>query len=198
MNRRGFLRAGAGIAGALAAKQAGFASSPVVQAESSQARLNLNRHRFGVNYTPSRNWWFCWNDWDPAPIQRDLDAIAALGVDHLRIMLIWPFFQPNPQWVSPAHLERLDQLLTLMGERNLDALVTAFTGQLSGWFFLPSFNRLSEGFYTDEKMRAAEELYIRQVARVMKPHSNIIGFDFGNELNTRGPPRQRRRSSPMV
>ena len=77
------------------------------------------------------------------PIKRDLDAIAALGADHLRIMLIWPFFQPNPKWVSPAHLERLDQLLTLMGERHLDALVTVFTGQLSGWYFLPSFNRLS-------------------------------------------------------
>ena len=24
----------------------------------------LTRHRFGVNYTPSRNWWFCWNDRD--------------------------------------------------------------------------------------------------------------------------------------
>ncbi|HEY1986594.1 MAG TPA: hypothetical protein VGG85_14360 [Terracidiphilus sp.] len=146
--------------------------------------LKLNRHRFGVNYTPSRNWWFCWNDWDIASIQRDLDAIAALGADHLRIMLVWPFFQPNPKWVSPAHLERLDELLTQMGNRNLDALVTAFTGQLSGWYFLPSFNRLSEGFYTDQAMGAAEELYIRELARVMAQHPNIIGFDFGNELNT--------------
>jgi endo-1,4-beta-mannosidase len=184
MNRRSFLAAGAGIAGALATRQAVFAGTPAVLADSSAARLDVSRHRFGVNYTPSRNWWFCWNDWDPAPIQRDLDAIAAVGADHLRIMLIWPFFQPNSKWVSPAHLERLDQLLALMRERNLDALVTVFTGQLSGWFFLPSFNRLSDGFYTDEKMWAAEELYIRQVARVMKPHSNVIGFDFGNELNT--------------
>jgi len=99
-------------------------------------------------------------------------------------MLIWPFFQPNPKWVSTAHLEHLDQLLSLMAERQLDALVTAFTGQLSGWYFLPPFNRLSEGFYTDTNMWAAEELYIRQLARIMKPHANVIGFDFGNELNT--------------
>ena len=153
-------------------------------ADAPDSALDLTRHRFGVNYTPSHNWWFCWNDWNADPIKRDLDAIAALGADHLRLMLIWPFFQPNPKWVSTAHLERLDQLLTLMGERNLDALVTAFTGQLSGWYFLPSFNRLSDGFYTDAKMWAAEELYIRQLARIMKPHSNVIGFDFGNELNT--------------
>ncbi len=55
--------------------------------------LDLTRHRFGVNYTPSHNWWFCWNDWNADPIRRDLDAIAALGADHLRLMLIWPFFQ---------------------------------------------------------------------------------------------------------
>jgi endo-1,4-beta-mannosidase len=184
MKRRGFLRASAGVAGALATRQVGFATASVVQADSSVAWLDLNRHRFGVNYTPSRNWWFCWNDWDAAPIQRDLDAIAVLGADHLRIMLIWPFFQPNPKWVSPAHLERLDQLLTLMGERNLDALVTVFTGQLSGWFFLPSFNRLSDGFYTNAAMGATQEVFIRALAGTMKRHANVIGFDFGNELNT--------------
>jgi hypothetical protein len=146
--------------------------------------LDLDRHRFGVNYTPSRNWWFCWNDWDAASIARDLDAIAGLSADHLRIMLIWPFFQPNPKWVSPLHLERLDQLLTLMGERRLDALVTVFTGQLSGWFFLPSFNRLSDGFYTTPLMWNAQELFVRELAKTMAPHRNVIGFDFGNELNT--------------
>jgi endo-1,4-beta-mannosidase len=184
MNRRRFLAASAGVAGAVATKQTGFASAPAVQAESSATGLEVSRHRFGVNYTPSHNWWFCWNDWDAAPIQRDLDAIAALGADHLRIMLIWPFFQPNPKWVSPAHLERLDQLLTLMGERNLDALVTVFTGQLSGWFFLPSFNRLSDGFYTNAAMGATQDLFIRSLAGTMKRHANVIGFDFGNELNT--------------
>ena len=184
MNRRNFLASTAAVAGALATQQAGLASAPAVPAEAPAAGLDLNRHRFGVNYTPSRNWWFCWNDWDPDPIRRDLDAIAALGADHLRVLLIWPFFQPNPQWVSPAHLERLDQLLTLMGERRLDALVTVFTGQLSGWFFLPPFNRLSNGFYTDAIMWDAQERFVRALARTMQPHSNIVGFDFGNELNT--------------
>ncbi len=146
--------------------------------------LALDRHRFGVNYTPSKNWWFCWNEWDAEPIKRDLDAIAALGADHMRILLIWPYFQPNPKWVSPLHLERLDQLLTLMGERNVDAVVTAFTGQLSGWFFLPPFNKPGTGFYGDEEIWKAQELFIRKLAEVMKPKGNIIGFDFGNEINT--------------
>ncbi|MFZ0303195.1 MAG: hypothetical protein WAL75_10930 [Terracidiphilus sp.] len=185
MNRRKFLIAGsAAAAGTFAVSGAPGAFALAPPGSASMTGLDLTRHRFGVNYTPSHNWWFCWNDWNTDPIERDLDAIAALGADHLRLMLIWPFFQPNPKWVSSAHLERLDQLLRMMGERHLDALVTVFTGQLSGWYFLPSFNRLSDGFYTDATMRSAQELFVSELARIMRPHGNIVGFDFGNELNT--------------
>ena len=183
MDRRRFLSGSAAVAGAVAIQRNGFASVLGTEALQSPS-LDPMRHRFGVNYTPSHNWWFCWNDWNPDPIKRDLDAIAALGADHLRVLLIWPYFQPNPKWVSPAHLDRLNQLLTFMGERNLDALVTAFTGQLSGWYFLPSFNRLSDGFYTDQRMWDAEEVFVRVLARVMRPHKNVLGFDMGNEINT--------------
>lgn len=181
MNRRAFVVGSAAAAGTLAAGRSAMAS---LESAAARPNLDLNRHRFGVNYTPSHNWYFCWNDWNPDPIRRDLDAIAALGADHMRIMLLWPFFQPNPKWVSSAHLERLDQLITLMGEWHLDALVTLFTGQLSGWFFLPPFNRLSDGFYTDPLMQGAQELFVREVGRTLKPHANVIGFDFGNELTT--------------
>ncbi|HEY1576455.1 MAG TPA: cellulase family glycosylhydrolase [Terracidiphilus sp.] len=178
MDRRSFL-----ATSSLAAATAIASTSNALPASSSPG-LDLTRHRFGVNYTPAHNWWFCWNDWNPDPIRRDLDAIASLGADHMRVLLIWPFFQPNPKWVSPAHLERLDQLITLMGERHLDALVTVFTGQLSGWFFLPSFNRISNGFFTDRIMLDAQNLFIRELSRTLAPHQNIIGFDMGNEINT--------------
>jgi hypothetical protein len=187
MNRRSFLAAGAGaaIAAKWAAGQTLLSGKPISSAvTSSGTRNDVSRHRFGVNYTPSSNWWFCWNDWKTDPIERDLDAIAALGADHLRILLIWPYFQPNPAWVSPAHLDRLNQLLTLMGERGLDALVTVFTGQLSGWYFLPPFNKPDPALYNDPTIWGAQELLIRELARAMKAHGNIIGFDFGNEMNT--------------
>jgi endo-1,4-beta-mannosidase len=193
MNRRDFIAAGAGAAvtASWAAGQgssmngiASHAAAAALPGMNASARNRLDRHRFGVNYTPSHNWWFCWNDWNADPIRQDLDRIAALGADHLRIMLIWPYFQPNPAWVSPAHLERLSQLLTLMGERGLDALITVFTGQLSGWYFLPPFNKPDPALYTDPEIWAAQELLIRELARTMKAHENIIGFDFGNEMNT--------------
>jgi endo-1,4-beta-mannosidase len=183
---------GAAVAGSLAgeapviSKRSNLAAMGVADSRAARASrsLALDRHRFGVNYTPSKNWWFCWNEWDADSIKQDLDAIAALGADHLRILLIWPYFQPNPKWVSRLHLERLDQLLTLMGERDLDAVVTAFTGQLSGWFFLPPFNQAGSAFYSDDAMGRAQDIFIRALAGVMKGKNNLIGFDFGNEINT--------------
>jgi endo-1,4-beta-mannosidase len=194
MNRRHFLFStlSAAVAGSQAARLSPWADRGIKLSGSRFAAADvvpskgheLDRHRFGVNYTPSKNWWFCWNEWDADPIKRDLDGIASVGADHLRILLIWPYFQPNPTWVSPLHLERLDQLLTLMAECNLDAVVTVFTGQLSGWFFLPPFNKPGSAFYTDEAMWKAQELFIREVARVIASKANIIGFDVGNEINT--------------
>lgn len=195
MDRRTFVRSGsaAALASALARTEHQACSDLVMRDSmlstksavvSAPMKHSLDHHRFGVNYTPSHNWWFCWNDWDPDPIKRDLDAISAIGADHMRIMLIWPFFQPNPSWVSTAHLDRLNQLLSMMAQCGLDALVTVFTGQLSGWFFLPPFRSQGSSIYTDPKIWAAQELLIRELARNLKLHENIIGFDFGNEMNT--------------
>lgn len=187
MHRRDFIAkslstiAASRLAGSsiLSAEQTRFRSSGP-----DSKRYDIFRYRFGVNYTPSRNWWFCWNDWNTDSIERDLDSIAGLGADHLRIMLIWPYFQPNPRWVDPSQLQRLDQLLTLMGSRNLDAVVTVFTGQLSGWFFLPPFNKAGAAFYSDPEIWAAQERFVQELARTINPHTNVIGFDFGNELDT--------------
>jgi endo-1,4-beta-mannosidase len=140
------------------------------------------RHRFGVNYVPSRNWYYCYNDWNASDIAQDFDRIAEIGADHLRAMVVWPWFQPNPTYVSTAHLDRLDQLMQLAAERKLDVLPTIYTGWLSGFHFNPPYLE-NEPFYTSPKWAKVQELYLEQISRRMQAHQNFLGFDIGNEIN---------------
>lgn len=143
---------------------------------------SLLRHRFGVNYVPSRNWYYCYNDWDRNSVCRDLDAVAALGADHVRIMVIWPWFQPNPIALSERHLDYLEQILVIAAERNLDVLVTLYTGWLSGYHFNPPFLE-NEPFYTSPEWAKVQEFFLEGVAGRMRGHENFMGFDIGNEIN---------------
>lgn len=138
--------------------------------------------RFGVNYVPSAKWWYCWNDFSTDEIARDLDAISGMGADHLRIMLIWPSFQPNRRAVSAAHLDRLERVMEIAAERGLDVCVTMLTGWLSGWSFRPTFDRPGD-FYTAAELVAPVELYFRACAERLNRHANFLGFDLGNEMN---------------
>lgn len=166
------------VLGAMAA----VASLPVTGGAAAAADARFDVHRFGVNYVPSGHWYYCWNDWSADAIARDFDAIAGLGADHIRIMLIWPWFQPNPTTVSTAHLDRLDQMMTLAAARRLDVLVTLYTGWLSGFAFKPHFLE-KESFYTAPAWAKAQDLFLTQTAARAIRHPNFLGFDVGNEIN---------------
>src|ERR1035438_6777086 len=142
----------------------------------------LMRHRFGLNYVPSKNWYYCWNDWKPENIARDFDSIAAVGADHIRVMLIWPWFQPNPAAVSASHLDHLEELTHLAAERRVDVLVTLYNGWLSGFKFAPPYLN-DEQFYTSSKWKAVRELFVSEVNRRMARRENFLGYDIANEIN---------------
>lgn len=174
MNRRDFLQS----TSALLAAGAGVTEASAETAPDER----LLRHRFGVNYVPSRNWYYCYNDWDASAIARDFDRIAEIGADHMRVMVIWPWFQPNARWVSPAHLDRLEQLVELAAARQLDVLPTIYTGWLSGFHWNPPFLE-KEPFFSSSKWAAAQNLYLDELSRRMQKHANFLGYDIGNEIN---------------
>lgn len=144
-------------------------------------RDRLLRHRFGVNYIPTPDWQFYWNNWDASTIARDFDSVVMLGADHMRIMLIWPWFQPNPTYVCAAHLDRLEQLMVLAEERKLDVVVTLYTGWLSGYAFRPPYLE-ADNFYASPKWKPVRDLYLHEVSERLVAHDNFLGFDLGNEI----------------
>ncbi|MEU0192612.1 cellulase family glycosylhydrolase [Streptomyces afghaniensis] len=141
--------------------------------------------RFGVNYTPRRGWFHSWHDFDPKHAREDLDQIAALGLDHVRVFHLWPLLQPNRTLIRTAAVDQLAHLVDLAAEAGLDVLVDGVQGHLSSFDFYPEWTRSwhHRNVFTDPEAVAAQAELMRTLARALADRPNLIGLQLGNELN---------------
>ncbi|MEV7084896.1 glycosyl hydrolase [Streptomyces sp. NPDC093085] len=147
--------------------------------------------RFGVNYTPSQGWFHHWLDFDLDDVRADLDSIAALGLDHIRVFPLWPLFQPNRTLIRPRAVEQLVQLADAAAERGLDVNVDGLQGHLSSFDFLPAWTRTwhRRNLFTDNDVVSGQAAYLRTLAAALADRPNFIGMTIGNEINQfSGPP----------
>ncbi len=146
--------------------------------------------RFGVNYTPRRLWWYCWQDWNQQAILDDLEGIAALGVDHIRAQCLWPIFQPGINVVNQKALDAMALLLDAADRCGLDVEVTVLNGWMSGLSFLPAWcaplasrqGTTAGNLFLAPEVVAAERLLFQKLAGEIGRHRRFLGFDIGNEL----------------
>jgi hypothetical protein len=174
MNRSTFLSASAAAAAAIAVSPA-------------SAWARARRVRFGANYVPTRTWWYLWNDWDADEVRRDLHDVAALGMDHIRIQLLWPEFQSNTAAVSGQNIARLVQMLDIAHAAGLDVEVTVLDGQLSGFLFVPAYlidnsDGHVRNFITDPALVRVQLALLHALARALANHPAFLGFDIANEI----------------
>ncbi|WKD32204.1 glycoside hydrolase 5 family protein [Streptomyces xanthophaeus] len=147
--------------------------------------------RFGANYTPARGWFHHWLDFDLAEVRADLDSIAALGLDHIRVFPLWPVFQPNRTLIRPRAVEQLVALADAAAEHGLDVNVDGLQGHLSSFDFLPAWTRTwhRRSIFTDPDVVAGQEEYLRTLAAALADRPNFLGMTVGNEINQfSGPP----------
>ena len=184
IKRREFLMSGLAAAGVAAAVP--LASS--AQASLPQGASRARRIRLGVNYVPSRDWWYAWGEWHPDSIARDLEDVSAIGFDHIRIQLLWPEFQPNASYVSEEKLSRLERLLDLADAAGLDVEVTVLDGQLSGFLFVPSWlidnqDGKAHDFVADPALIRVQQTLFETLAARIGRHRRFLGFDIANEIH---------------
>ncbi len=155
----------------------------------------------GVNYWPieaAMDWWHCF---DPGVVKEDFSRIREAGLKGVRIFLLWEDFQPLPKKVSVKALEELVSVMDMAHERELQILLTLFTGHMSGMNYLPPwmlesresetrFPVFSEGrvrknairnFYADREVREAQKLLVREVAGALQGYPSLWAWDLGNE-----------------
>ncbi|MEV0277078.1 glycosyl hydrolase [Streptomyces sp. NPDC050610] len=141
--------------------------------------------RFGVNYTPTRGWFHHWLDFDLDEVRADLDSIAELGLDHIRVFPLWPVFQPNRTLIRPRAVEQLVQLVDAAGERGLDVNVDGLQGHLSSFDFIPSWTATwhRRNMFSDPEVVEGEAAYLRTLAAALADRPNFLGMTVGNEVN---------------
>ncbi|MFF9165617.1 MULTISPECIES: glycosyl hydrolase [unclassified Streptomyces] len=141
--------------------------------------------RFGVNYTPSEGWFHHWLDYDPGAVRADLDSIADLGVDHIRVFPLWPYFQPDRALIRPRAIEHLLDLADAAAERGLDVNVDGLQGHLSSFDFLPAWTRTwhRRNLFTDPEVLDGQAAYLHTLAAALADRPNFLGMTLGNEVN---------------
>src|SRR5438270_11599204 len=152
-----------------------------------------------------------WSKFDRAEVAADFARIAASGLDSVRVFLTWEDFQPAPDAVDRAMVERLVTVADLAGELGLSLVPTLFTGHMSGVNWIPAwalggsdgdvrFRVVSAGavvesglrnWYADPAVADAQALLASEVAAALARHDALWAWDLGNEYSNCGlPPRR--------
>ncbi|MGV1006035.1 MAG: glycoside hydrolase 5 family protein, partial [Candidatus Nanopelagicales bacterium] len=141
--------------------------------------------RFGVNYTPSVGWFHHWLNFRADDVARDFDAVAELGVDHIRVFPLWPVFQPNRTLLNPSAFNNLERVLELARQRGLDVAVDGLQGHLSSFDFVPAWLTTwhRRSMFADPVVLGSTADYLQTLARVCAGHPNLLAMTVGNEVN---------------
>ena len=160
----------------------------------------------GVNYWPRRKAMYWWDNFDAGEVREEFSIIRAIGLNVVRIFLLWDDFQPEPDSLSKKALDHLVTVADIAGENNLGLDVTFFTGHMSGpnwsprWLLggeLPfkggnEFIRdivsagkpVPQGYYNmfhHEVAINAERLLLQTVVGRLKDHKAIWLWNLANE-----------------
>ena len=157
----------------------------------------------GVNYWPRRKAMYWWSDFDAGEVRDEFDIIAGLGLEVVRIFLLWEDWQPSPDGVDPAAMQSLGEVADIAAERGLRLNVTFFTGHMSGpswapgWLLRPAEpipllvrqvvsggKSVDCGYanpFIDTTALHAEELLLDSVVSRYRDHPAIGLWNLGNE-----------------
>jgi endo-1,4-beta-mannosidase len=158
----------------------------------------------GVNYWPRRKAMYWWSDFDEGEVRDEFALIAELGMNIVRLFLLWDDWQPTPDTVSSECLTNLAKVCDIAAEHHLGLDVTFFTGHMSGPNWSPRWlldknappasnwvkQVVSEGKVVDSLYRNsfidpvaldAERLLLRTVVTELKDHPGVWMWNLGNE-----------------
>lgn len=160
----------------------------------------------GVNYWPRKKAMYWWSNFDAGEVREEFAVIKDIGLNVVRLFLLWDDFQPEPTSVAKDKLDNLVKVADIAAENGLGLDVTFFTGHMSGpnwsprWLLggplPPSAHQhwlrdvvsngelVKEGYrnmFHDEMALNATRLLLKTVVSALKDHPAIWMWNLGNE-----------------
>jgi len=165
--------------------------------------MESNPFIMGVNYWPRRKAMYWWQNFDAAEVREEFQVIKELGLQFVRIFLLWEHWQPDPASVDKTALRNLEQVCDIASELDLKLNITFFTGHMSGPSWAPAWllrrdepmapgirqvvtgdravNCAYSNPYTDPVAVQAGEKLIRTVVERLREHPAVGIWNLGNE-----------------
>src|SRR5258706_14688878 len=160
----------------------------------------------GVNYWPRKKAMYWWSNFDAGEVREEFAVIKEIGLNVVRLFLLWDDFQPEPTSVAKDKLDNLVKVADIAAENGLGLDVTFFTGHMSGPNWSPRWllggelppkahshwlrDVVSNGKLTDQGYRNmfhdemalnAERLLLSTVVRTLTDHPAFWLCNLGNE-----------------
>lgn len=158
----------------------------------------------GVNYWPRKKAMYWWSDFDEGEVREEFAVIRDIGLNVVRLFLLWDDWQPTPDTVSTECLKNLTKVADIAAANGLQLDITFFTGHMSGpnwsprWLLdesapIPSkwvrqvvsqAKVVTGGYrnpYHDPVALDAERLLLRTVVGALKDHPAVWMWNLGNE-----------------
>jgi len=158
----------------------------------------------GVNYWPRRKAMYWWSNFDEGEVCEEFAIIKDIGMNVVRMFLLWDDFQPEPTTVSHEALDNLVKVANAAAKNGLGIDLTFFTGHMSGPNWSPRWlldgedhpyhgqrreivngNKVvKEGYrnmFHDEMALNASRLLLKSVITRLKDHPAIWMWNLGNE-----------------
>lgn len=135
----------------------------------------------GANYSPSTGWFQILDNWNAPAIAKDMDSLSSIGIDFIRFMPLWYLTQPEKNKFDLQKIDRLNELITIAGKKNILVQPGLITGWLDGGIFTPKW--IDRNMFTDPAQIAATETMVKTISKSLSKNQYIHSYDFGNEIN---------------
>jgi len=149
----------------------------------------------GLNYWPMRSAMYMWRELDLSLVRDEMQHIAGIGFDVVRVFALTQDFLPGPLTVAANMVERLVEVARCAKDAGLKVVPTLMVINMSGRMWWPDWMLDAHGraadLFSDPTILRSQTLLVETCARALSHDDAIRAFDLANEIDDAQRPKTR-------